>query len=1161
MRTVLSAFIACLLILQTAYSQTTPAARTYADNSVLAQGQWYKIGVTQDGIYRLDNTFFSNLGISPSSINPRTIRIFGNGGGMIPQANIAERLDDLQENYIHVEGENDGSFNVGDYVLFFGEGPHSWDYNAETQLFDHEYNLYSDTNFYFLNIGEENGLRITEELTPNPTPYEITQGHGFQFYELDKTNLIRSGRYWLGEKFDLITERTYSFYAPDATTNPTLGSEIEVNIRVAARSDLSTSFDIYTGNTKLGTMALASVSVSSSQATYYSHLTQSFSFDPSLVQGDSISLRFVYDKKGSINSEAWLDWIEVDYAKDLNVRNASNYSFALKEAIGSGEVARINLTNAGSAYQIWDITNPTHVMRKPFNANGSTLTFDAPLDNYRKFMVFNGGFKTPISAKTVFNQNLHGLPLADYLMIVYPEFMAEADRLANFHRNYYNRTVHLVTPGQIYNEFSSGRQDVSAIRDFIKMFYDRSNGTQPGFVLLFGDGSFDYKNHTNVPNVTNFIPTYQSRNSNTPTSTYTSDDYYAFLDDDEGFWGEGSGLDGDNGVQMNLLDVSLGRLPVETLTEAQEVVDKIIQYVTDSVGLGSWRSKILLVADHKEGEGSTHVSQADSYTSLINQAEPCFNLDKIYMDNYPMVNTAAGTRFPEGRSALLAKLEEGSLIVNYTGHGGESTWSNSRILELTDIQSLQNEHRIPAVITATCEFGRFDDHDRRSGAEWMVLNPTAGAIAMFTTVRLVFSSPNKDLNENFYRYVLTYDADKQRMPTLGEVMRYTKNQTFPESSFNDLNSRNFTLLGDPGLILNYPELKAEITSINGQPIVQGEVDSLNSLALVEVVGQIKDANGTPITDYNGDLSITIFDKPSKFVTNLSNFPFYWQKNRIFNGASTIENGEFRFEFVVPIDISYEEGFGKMSFYFSDGVRDGAGCYNDLYIGGTDPNATPDDEGPTINLFINDNTWVDGGITDSNPYLYAEVYDESGINTIGSAIGHEISAILDNDASNPLILNEYYTATENSYKEGSIRYRLSDLPEGEHTLSIRVWDVANNAAEDYTSFIVTNDAILALEQIFNYPNPMTDQTNFWVSHNQTGKELEVSIEIFSNDGKKVKRLVSDFTASGNVYKELQWDGMSDAGFPIAPGIYSYRVLLTDKATSQQVMGFNKLVLIK
>jgi hypothetical protein len=402
------------------------------------------------------------------------------------------------------------------------------------------------------------------------------------------------------------------------------------------------------------------------------------------------------------------------------------------------------------------------------------------------------------------------------------------------------------------------------------------------------------------------------------------------------------------------------------------------------------------------------------------------------------------------------------------------------------------------------------------------------------------------------------------MPTMGEIMMHTKNRTFPLGQTTDINSRNFTLLGDPGLILVYPELQARVTEINGTLPDPSLQDTLRSLSKVTVKGMITDDLGITQPDFQGKMAITVFDKPSKFLTRLAPFPFYWQTNRIFNGNASVENGEFSFEFVVPIDVSYEDGKGKFSFYFQGEEIDGKGCYSSLYVGGTDESVAPDTEGPQVDLYINNADWKDGGTTGSNPYLYAVLSDENGINLVASGIGHEIIGVLDDNEDNIIILNDFYTAELDDYRKGSFYYQMKNLADGPHSLKIRVWDVANNWAEARTNFIVGSDARLALNEVLNYPNPFVAgqaETRFLLGFTQTQKEYDVAVRIMGEDGRVVKVLSGSFFADGNYYRGLSWDGLTERGNPVNSGLYVYQVILTDKETGETVHNANKLVVIK
>ncbi|MCB9231840.1 MAG: type IX secretion system sortase PorU [Bacteroidia bacterium] len=1141
-----------------------PANKTQATSSVLSSGTWYKIGVTEEGVYRLDYNFLSNLGIDMNNLDPRKIRVFGNGGGMLPQTVGDFRHDDLVENKVYVSGESDGSFDANDYLIFYGASPHAWKYVSSLGRVAHFFNCYADTNFYFLNIGQANGDRIQETPSQGGVTQTPTYVTNYAFHEQDEYNSILSGRVWLGETFDFTTSRDYQFSVPNLAP----GTNLDIIARVGARSAISRSkFTITADGKKVFDLDPPTVNPDQYADYYYRTDWAANTFAASNVVGSVLDVNVSF-AKANVSAIGWLDFLEVIYKSQLKINTGSAFWFSAVDGFGAGEVFQYNITNAGGGETVWNVSDPVNVQKQAYTTSGSTISFAAKADTLSRFVVFTANdHKTPVSARSIGNQDLHGLSQADMLIISHPMFLSQANTLAEFHRNQLGHTVHVANINHVWNEFASGRMDPTAIRDFIHMFYARSTSQAdaPKYVLLFGDGSYDYKDRV-ATGITNFIPTYQSRKSQRPTDAYTSDDYFGFLDDGEGFWGENAaneggdpdilGLaDGDNAVLTHYLDVSIGRLPAGSVTEANVLVDKIINYANNPVGFGPWRNRLLLVADHKDLDGNIHIKQADSYSGKIYAKNKCINIDKVFLDNYDQVNTANGVRHPDAKDELITRLDEGALIVNYTGHGGETGWSNSKILEVSDIQNLSNGYNLPAFVTATCEFGRFDDPDRQSAAEKVLVQDGGGSIAMFTTVRVVYSGPNFYLNTNFYDYAISFDSSLGRMPTLGEIFMKTKNASW----LGGINNRFFTLMGDPGLTLNYPKLKGVITAINGSNTVNGQVDSLPSLSLVTLEGEVRDDQGNFLSTFNGDLSTIVFDKPAKFITKRAPYTFYWQKNKIFNGDGTITNGKFTIQFVVPIDISYENGLGKISLYFHDNVTDGGGCDCDIYVGGT--GNIVDDQGPELDVFMNDEKWADGGLVGPDPLMLVKLFDENGINTVGTGIGHELTGILDDDEQNVLILNDYYTASKNSYQEGYINYPFQDLAVGEHKVHVKVWDVANNSAEGGTTFIVADDAEMALGHVLNYPNPFTTHTKFYIEHNRNGSFLDIQVKIFTVSGKLVKSLDDSIFAEGNLYCDMEWDGLDDYGDKIGRGVYVYQVFLKDHETGEKVSKFEKLVLLR
>ncbi|MCI4666814.1 MAG: type IX secretion system sortase PorU [Bacteroidia bacterium] len=1150
-------FLISITLILGVYSQSMGQ---FASSSVLKEGEWIKLGILKTGVYRLDAAYLQSIGLNTSSINPQNIQIYGNGGGMLPQANSDFRHDDLVQNRIEVVGEADGSFDNGDFVLFYAQGPHKFFWDSESQLYRHELNLYSDTNYYYIHVGNQAGLRVEDQTNPSSATFTAGATRNHLFHELEEDNEIFSGRYWLGEDFNEFNAiQTFAFYVPDAAPQ----GKINITVEVAAADIQPTSFDLLVNNEVQSNINIPQVVLNSETSSQYRLTSRTVQVDGTNVSNDSLFVTLRYNFSSDNRGQGWLSYIEIDYDQQANLSSNQQVHLALADGTGAGEVANIVVDGVNSDTKIWNISNPLLPVNIPFNESGGQASINVLAEDLQDIFAFRGNYLQPVSYENVPNQDLHGQDPAQYLMIAPAQFMDEAQRLADFHRNHYGRTVAIATPEQIYNEFSSGKQDVSAIRDYIRMHYIRGLEVNLGHVLLFGDGSFIYKYiNENDNNLTNFIPTYQSRNSWKPDVSFTADDFYVMLEEDEGYWGEGTKYLGDNVLQRHDLDVAIGRLPIETKEEAKEIVDKIIRYVTNPDGgdFGNWRNKIVLIADHKDQDGSIHARQANGYSPLIEEANPCYNVEKVYMDNYNMIITAGEKEFPEGRQAILDAFDEGSLIVNYTGHGGYNSWSDARIFLNSDLPNIKNNGRFPVVMTATCTYGRFDDPFQRSGAELLMMMPETGAIAMFTTVRLVYSGPNATLNRIFYGHVFDYDEIAGRMPTMGEVFVNTKNETY---TLSNLNTRAFTLLGDPGIIMNYPKLNAVITNINDKPVDPSNPDSLRSLGKVSITGQMEDLEGNFVENFNGSMDVTVFDKPSQFTTNRAPYTFSTQINRIFNGAATVENGRFNFDFVVPIDISYEEGRGKISLYSSGTETDGAGCLTDLFVAGTDPNAEIDNKGPEVRLFINDSTWKNGGITSANPFLYALVFDENGINTVGTGIGHEISAFLDDEQEEVIILNDFYTAFPNSYQKGSVRYQLTELENGPHKLKIRVWDVANNSSEAETEFIVADNSEMVLDQIFGVPNPskVGEGTTFWLQHNLDGKEIKVEIDVINLAGVKIADLESQFVAQGNNYTELSWDGRSEYGTAVAEGMYVFYVRITDVSTGETVEDAEKLVLIR
>lgn len=1136
---------------RTASAQYKAAAPSgFAQSSVLASGSWYKIGVTQSGLHRITYQDLQGLGVDMASVNPSRIGVFGNGGGMLPQANDKFRFDDLQQNSVQIVGGQDGSFDQGDYILFYAKGPHTWVQDSSVcGLFRHEFNVYSDVSYYFITTDASIGKSVQSIPSTNqPATHSVTKFTDYAFHEVDNHNILKSGRQWFGEEFDIQT--SYGFDLGFANVTSDLGY---LSSRVLATSNsAATTFSVRVNGSTVETVIVPTVA-----GGYNRNAEDEFTCTELQFNSGNTNVAFNYSKGGNPGAVGWLDYFDVILTRNLSMAG-TQMSFRTLESVGQGNVTDFQVSNANSSLRVWEVTDPTNVTERQLNLQGSIASFRVETDSLREFIAFTGGGFLPVQlVGPVANQNLHGLSQAEMFIVSHPNFLSEAERLANFHeQNEINPlSVHIVTPEQIYNEFSSGAQDVTAIRDFMRMFYQRSTGWQdmPRYLLLFGDASYDYKDR--LSDNTNYVPTYESLESLTPTISYASDDYYGLLDPEEGEWASSS---------SDALDIGIGRFVVRTLDDARVAVDKIYRYeeldINDlqtehtcedgAAGFVSpdWRNRIVFVADDEDS--NMHINQADQLAELVDTMYPEYNITKIYLDSYVQESTPGGQRYPEVNVAFNNEVNRGNLIVNYTGHGGELGLTHERVLGISDINSWSNLSNLAAFVTATCEFTRYDDPSRISAGELVHLNPEGGGIALFTTSRLVYSAPNFTLNRNFFLNLL--QEQQWGPPTMGDVIRMTK-----VASGGSVNNRNFLLVGDPAQRLAFPLHGVETLTINGDDVTSF-TDTINALQLVTVTGQMKNRNGQLMQDFEGIVYPTVFDKSTE-VSTLGNDPgssvrqFRVQKNLIYKGKASVENGQFSFSFVVPRDIAYNYDFGRISYYAEGSGTNANGFYEDFVIGGSSDNAVLDETGPTIGLYMNDENFAFGGTTDENPSLLAVVADSNGINTVGNGIGHDITAVLDDNTNNTINLNDFYQADLNSYQSGRVVYPFSNLSEGTHNLRFKIWDVYNNSEEAYTEFVVAESAQLALEHVLNYPNPFTTRTEFMFEHNQPCNSLDVQVQVFTVSGKLVKTINETVLSHGFRNEPIAWDGLDDYGQKIGRGVYLYnlKVSTPDGQTAEQI----------
>ena len=1095
---------------------------SYSSSSVLSSGKWFRIAISSDGIYRIDYSKLKQLGLA----NPSNPKIYCNNSGQLSYYNNSSNPDDLKESALYTFTGSDGIFNEGDYLLFFGKAPGRWIFNQSTKEYDYLKHNYSDTAFYFITSGDIEGNKIKPAIEPSqPANYFSSVSDALFIYEKDAENLISSGREWF--------QRILNISINPGFNDILISEKIKYSIRVAARASVSTIFRLYEADSVKKSILVQGVNLYDYTGTFAQISDSTGTIN---AGSSSPAYKIMYFDNGEPSAKGWLDYIKLQ-ARKSNSFTGNMMQYSDSKSVNPGAVTKFTIRSLYTDALIWDISDPMNIRQIQYTKTGDNIEFKASTDSLKTYIVFttDNALVPTIKSSEIQNQNLHGSEPADMIIVTHPLFKEYAEKLADIHFKNTGLVSQVVTTNQIYNEFSGGIADICAIRNFVRMKYLNQKGTDHPlkYLLLFGDGS--YENKTLPPNNPNFIPTYQSQNSNIIVSSFTSDDFYGLLEDGEG---EAEGT----------IDIGIGRLPVSDTLQAGIVISKIVRYL-DPSNMGDWKNIVCLTADDEDG--NTHMSDAEGLASIIRDSVPSLNIEKIYLDAFKQSTTVNGQSYPDVTKAINNRINSGCLIFNYTGHGNENGLAAERVIKTEDINSWKNKGKLPLFITATCEFSRFDDIElntltgemtgKNSAGEMVLLNKDGGAISLMSTTRVVYSAPNYFLNKNIFLAAFNND-EAGKIIRMGDIIRIAKNNSGSSS-----NKRNFTLLGDPAIILAYPWHGKVITdSINGVAVTDN-IDSLKALSLVTVSGHIDDQTGNLMNSFNGIVSPLVFDKASKIKTLANDggqiMEFSLRNNILFSGKTMANNGRFSFTFIVPRDIDYSFGTGKISYYANNDFEDMNGSFNDIVVGGFSNSAVSDTSGPYIKLFINDTLFKNGGITDNNPKLLAIIEDKGGINTTGSGIGHDLTGYIDNDHNRSFILNNYYVNDFDNYMKGRIIYDLSGLSLGSHSLTVKAWDNFNNSSEKSIIFLVENGGKFMLKNLINYPNPVVNGTSIRAEHNRPESELSVIISIFNLNGKIIRMITANFMSTGYALPPVIWDGNDERGMRVGRGMYPYSVVVT------------------
>jgi hypothetical protein len=1129
-------------------------------NSVFASGKWHRFYIEKSGVYRISKTFLQSLGFDVN-VDPRTIKIYGNGGRMLPLLNSTPYPNDLEENAIQFIGEDDGVFDASDHILFYAEGVDTWNTESLTSV-----NLFSDKSYYYVTASSGTSKRIIAATEPSAAPtLTFTQFDDQLYYEKDLVNAGKVGRRWFGEQFNIDDTQTFSFSIP----NLDFSVPVQIKINTASKSFGNSSFNFKVNNQDLGTIAFPQITSSGGIEGLESALNTTYT-----ASNTTLDFLLTYDNGGVPTSNGYLDFIRLKVKRNL-IGFGKQFQFSNDLEQTNIGVGQYTISSATGISQIWDVTDLYNVT-KYNNTTGATFSFKVNLGSPKKYVAIDpSDYYLPLkeSSTTVVNQNIKGTIFKDnngnfqdidYLIIT-PQFLVnQAESLANFHRRNSGMSVRVIPLDKIYQEFASGKQDIAAIRNLIKYVYWNASTPEKRvkYVNLFGDASYDYKdrlfNNTNiVPVFHGFNPASNETNNSSNFSLYStfmSDDFYALMDDSEGPMT--SSFDG--------IDIAVGRMLVSSTSQATEMVNKVIEY-HDEKSYGRWRNNFVIYSDDADDSTDATLQVGlNNLADVLTAQKPFVNVKKIHTDAYVQQVAAGGERYPEAKKDFLDALQLGGLVFNYFGHGNEEFLARERLFEKLEAQNLTNRYRYPLFVTITCEFTRFDDPNRFTGGEYMFWNKAGGAIGLIATTRQIGVSTgftmNNLLTEDLYAY------GSINYPTIAEALRLTKIATGSD------NRRVVFYIGDPALKLAIPKPKVVLTKVNDIPVSQ-PLPVLQALSLVKISGEVRDENDVLQSNYTGDLAVQIFDKEINRSTLGNNgtsdangliiMNFTTLGETIFRGNASVVNGQFEFSFVVPQDIRIPVGNGKISFYAKTSgaiLEDETGYDQTIQIGGVNTTAPTDNTPPTVRLHMNDEAFVSGGITNCAPILLAFLSDENGINT-ASGIGHDIVAILDGDESNPYVLNDYYETENDDYTNGSIRFPFRDLAPGMHTILFKAWDVYNNLITSEIQFnAICSDEGLKLEKVLNYPNPFVSYTEFWFNHNMPFEPLNVQVQILTISGKLVKTINQQVVTDGFLSREITWDGKDDFGDRIGKGVYIYKLTVKSVSTGKSAEKYEKLVIL-
>lgn len=1073
-------------------SVRTNSVSSFLSTNQIPNGPIYRIKTNQEGITKLTGSNLLSVGINLSTINVRSIRMFSIGPDSIPSSVNAQEPNNWQEIPLLIEDGNDNRFDLEDRILFFGRSPNFWRRQANGDYTHWTSPYLNDVTFFLdLNRNGEDGLRMGSIDVSDNSPI-LPNAIGRFYYEPElsifaNSSFVGSGLRWVGPLFSGTMERSFLLQLVGA---------------------LSTS------NVSLITRF---VEVSyGSQTNFINFIINQATFDTLPLTNtirNTIPAQFIREGNNSLilrktgNGSHYFDWIEATYTRDWTLRDGR-----LKAEVAVNSRFRVQLNHSSVPY-VFETSNPSQIrwIKSLSFSDSGTITRNQQYFASDELGMFSIVSIQPVQWGTNQYLDLRDNSLqADYILIYDDAFELPAERLKNYRQNHNQVNVLNVRVSDIFDQFACGNLDPSAVRNFLRYAVRNWQRPAPKYVMFFGDGDFDYRgiSYPNIPR-----PVISSQNGTTGT-----DDFFVRF-----------------GSDFNPPEMVTARLPVQNIHAANRWIDKLIDYETNPV-VGAWKNRIILCADDENGEGgvfawweTTHTLASDS---LDYQVLPKF-LDRVkihlieYQGSYDPVQVAFVK--PAATTQLLTELERGALVVNWIGHGNPRVWAHEQLLrESRDLNGIHTGMKLPLWTAFTCDWAYWDDPAQQSLPEKLLEQPNNGAISVVAATRLTGPESNERLAQNFFS--LIFDTTYSPKLSIAEALQLGKIRT----TLNRTNSSYYHALGDPLLRLSYPDKFGWVETIQPDPIIP--------LTISNAAGKV--GNQSNVHDPLGNGSATLTIRSSQ-----QNKLYYWNQNRnypyqyripgrlLYRGSGTISNGEFSVPILLPLDASYGDTNAVASLFSEGTWGRAAGFYNGIRTS-LSSTVTNDSIGPVVQIFIDNRSFKEGEFVSRSPVLIADIYDSNGVNLTGE-IGHKMLVQLDD---REIDVTEFFAYAPNQTTYGTVEAPLGFINSGMHTLSLQVFDGANNPTIAKVSFIVgeqNNEVVI--RNLLNYPNPIKNGTFFTFESSSSGAG---KIDIYTVNGTKIQSIPTfDVKIGYNNTLTANWDGRDRNGNDVANGVYLWKLQVT------------------